>query len=326
MGRGGKSNRKDKGDEVTYRVPAHTSAWRLFSVEVTLDRDPGKDDTGPHSALYKAISRTIGLPLTKLEGMGVDVVKKSFDGRWKKAGQPKFIYTVDVDFSTLTGGKVKVYPKLGQIEALPLVDAETPVETVMASYTDRLTHDAHLDVTEHLGVTDAHTGVTGAGADVGMDAVDAGAGADKIVIVGAGPAGLFAALAMVQAGLKPIIVERGQPVERRGRSIGALFNRKILDPESNLCYGEGGAGTWSDGKLTTRIGKNSANVRWVLEELVKYGAPDRILVDGKPHLGTDRLVRILKSVREHLEERGVVFMFDTCVSGLRLGPVAGGVG
>jgi hypothetical protein len=70
--------------------------------------------------------------------------------------------------------KVKIYPKLGQIEALPLVDAETPVETVMASYTDRLTHDAHLDVTAYLGVTDAHTGVTGAGADVGMDAVDAG--------------------------------------------------------------------------------------------------------------------------------------------------------
>ena len=76
----------------------------------------------------------------------------------------------------------------------------------------------------------------------------------QIIIVGAGPSGLFAAITLIQAGLKPIILERGEPVEIRGRDIGALFNRKVLNPESNLCYGEGGAGTWSDGKLTTRIG------------------------------------------------------------------------
>lgn len=125
--------------------------------------------------------------------------------------------------------------------------------------------------------------------------------------------GLFAAIALAEAGMKPIIIERGQPVERRGRAIGALFNRKVLDPESNLCYGEGGAGTWSDGKLTTRIGKNSANVRWVLDALVRHGAPERILIDGKPHLGTDRLVRILKEVRRTLVERGVTFLFDSRV-------------
>ena len=124
---------------------------------------------------------------------------------------------------------------------------------------------------------------------------------------------MFAAIALVEAGYQPIIIERGQPVEKRGKAIGALFHRKVLDPESNLCYGEGGAGTWSDGKLTTRIGKNSANVRWVLEMLVKHGAPTRILVDGKPHLGTDRLVRILKGLRCYLEEKGATFLFDTRV-------------
>lgn len=99
----------------------------------------------------------------------------------------------------------------------------------------------------------------------------------------------------MEAGLRPVVLERGKPVEQRGQSIGALFNRGLLDPESNLCYGEGGAGTWSDGKLTTRIGKNSEEVRRVLGRLVAHGAPSRILVDGKPHLGTDRLVRILKA-------------------------------
>ena len=115
-----------------------------------------------------------------------------------------------------------------------------------------------------------------------------------------------------------MLVERGKPVEARGRSVGALFNRGLLDPESNLCYGEGGAGTWSDGKLTTRIGRNSAQVRRVLRWLVQHGAPERILVDGKPHLGTDRLVRILRSLRAYLLQRGALFVFDTRVENLLL--------
>ncbi|CBJ28922.1 Hypothetical protein in ptb 5\'region (ORF1) [Ectocarpus siliculosus] len=147
-------------------------------------------------------------------------------------------------------------------------------------------------------------------------ATGGGGGGPSVVVVGAGPAGLFAALELVEVGMKPIIVERGMPVERRGREIGALFHRRILNPDSNLCYGEGGAGTWSDGKLTTRIGRNSENVRKVLETLVAHGAPERILVDGKPHLGTDRLVRILRDMRAFLIERGATFRFDTKVEAL----------
>ena len=89
-----------------------------------------------------------------------------------------------------------------------------------------------------------------------------------------GPAGLFAALSLAEAGLKVILLERGQAVEQRGRDIGALFVRGRLNPDSNLCYGEGGAGTWSDGKLTTRIGRNSDPVRRVLQTLVDCGAPE----------------------------------------------------
>ena len=146
-----------------------------------------------------------------------------------------------------------------------------------------------------------------------------------VAIVGSGPAGLFAALEFAQAGLPCTVYERGQPVEERGRDIGAMLHRRLLHPESNICYGEGGAGTWSDGKLTTRIGRNSGEVRRVLSEFVRFGAPAEILLLGKPHLGTDRLVKILKNLRDHLEAKGVVFHFGTRVEDIELDPVTNSV-
>ncbi|CAM9526452.1 unnamed protein product [Chrysoparadoxa australica] len=116
--------------------------------------------------------------------------------------------------------------------------------------------------------------------------------------------------------MAPIIVERGRQVESRGRDIGALFARKLLNEESNLCFGEGGAGTWSDGKLTTRIGRNSSEVREVLERLVAHGAPELILTAGKPHLGTDRLVKILRDLRLWLVEKGAVIKFGHKLVGI----------
>jgi len=123
---------------------------------------------------------------------------------------------------------------------------------------------------------------------------------------------------LVSHGIIPTIIERGKCVEERGKSIGALFRRKSLDPNSNLCYGEGGAGTWSDGKLTTRIGKNSAEVKRFFQWLVDFGAPPDILINNKPHLGTDRLVRLLKCVRAFLLAKGVKFCFDTKVKDILL--------
>lgn len=131
------------------------------------------------------------------------------------------------------------------------------------------------------------------------------------VIIGAGPAGLFAALILVQNHIKPIIMEQGQPIEKRKESVECFIKTGRLNPASNVQFGEGGAGTFSDGKLTTGI--NSPFCRKVLEEFVHFGAPETILYLSKPHIGTDLLIPIIKKMREYIIARGGTFLFDTKV-------------
>ncbi|CAM9147629.1 unnamed protein product [Phaeothamnion confervicola] len=241
--------------------------------------------------------------MTAVTAAKITIVRKSFDGRWRKGGEPKFSYTVDVTLTPEDAKKLRLSPRPARIEPAP------PSEGGATARVNASAATAATAAATAGNRNAAAYSATGEG-DGSAGSLPAG---PRIVVLGCGPAGLFAALTLARAGLRPIIVERGRPVETRGRDIGALFARKILNPDSNLCYGEGGAGTWSDGKLTTRIGRNSGPVREVLETLVAYGAPERILVDGKPHLGTDRLVRILRSMREGLAAAGATFMFNTRV-------------
>jgi uncharacterized FAD-dependent dehydrogenase len=142
-------------------------------------------------------------------------------------------------------------------------------------------------------------------------------GAPPVIVVGAGPAGLFAAWHLAEHGARVTLVERGKPVETRARDFGEFRGRGRLDPESNLCFGEGGAGTYSDGKLTTR--KHDPLVREVFERLVEVGAPSRILIDAKPHIGTNLLFRMLKGLRRKLIELGVTIRFQTRMERLAIG-------
>ncbi|MDE5990190.1 MAG: FAD-dependent oxidoreductase [Clostridia bacterium] len=129
------------------------------------------------------------------------------------------------------------------------------------------------------------------------------------VIIGAGPAGLFAGLTLAKAGFKPIIIERGKCVEERTKSIEKFVSECVLDTQSNVQFGEGGAGTFSDGKLNTGTGSDKINV--VLGEFVNYGAPEQIVYEAKPHIGTDKLVNVVKNIREDIIAMGGSVFFDS---------------
>ncbi len=125
----------------------------------------------------------------------------------------------------------------------------------------------------------------------------------EVIIVGAGPAGLFAALRLIELGLKPVIIERGKDVSARKKDIAGISREQIVDPDSNYCFGEGGAGTFSDGKLYTRSKKRGDNTR-VLELLCLHGANENILYEAHPHLGTDKLPRIITGIRKTILDAG----------------------
>ncbi len=136
-----------------------------------------------------------------------------------------------------------------------------------------------------------------------------------VLIVGAGPAGLFAALRCLQLGMKPVIVERGKPVEERKYDIARLAREKVVNPDSNWCFGEGGAGTYSDGKLYTRSTKRG-DVSAVLRTFVEHGADPDILLEAHAHIGTDRLSGIIANMRHTIEAAGGEYHFNTRVTDL----------
>ena len=134
----------------------------------------------------------------------------------------------------------------------------------------------------------------------------------RIIIVGSGPAGLFAAVRLAQYGLTATIIERGQPIEQRSLDVQQFWRDGTLLPDSNVQFGEGGAGTFSDGKLTCR--SKDPLVPYVLEQLVHFGAPPEVDYLAKPHIGTDRLRRVVSAIRQHLLEKGFQIRFGCCLT------------
>ena len=151
--------------------------------------------------------------------------------------------------------------------------------------------------------------------------------ASEVHIIGFGPAGMYAALRLIELGYKPVVLERGKTVQDRRKDLRAINQFHLVDPDSNYCFGEGGAGTYSDGKLYTRSLKRG-DVRRIFNNLVFHGASEQILVDAHPHIGTDKLPKVVQNIREtilkyggeiHFESRVTDFIIvDQKIRGIRL--------
>ncbi|KAK9078843.1 hypothetical protein SSX86_002901 [Deinandra increscens subsp. villosa] len=282
--------------------------WRLFKLYVSVDSDPGKDSLDVSDALLEEVAKVLEFPVASmLPPEAFTVLRKSFDAR-KSQKEPKFVYTVELDVDKLLNLEPRTWDFISRLEPKIGVVEHTPHERVVGDLVSVI-HDNKKSSQDRIQGDNGHGSLPSCSKFPVTKR-------SRIAVVGSGPAGLFASLVLAEFGVDVTLIERGQPVEKRGRDIGALVVRKILQSESNFCFGEGGAGTWSDGKLVTRIGRNSGSVLSVMKTLVRFGAPESILIDGKPHLGTDRLIPLLRNFRQHLQDLGVNIRFGTRVDDL----------
>ena len=141
---------------------------------------------------------------------------------------------------------------------------------------------------------------------------------ERPVVIGAGPAGLFCALYLAEHGYRPVLLERGKPVEERTKDVERFWKTGVLDPASNCQFGEGGAGTFSDGKLTTLVNDPDGRSEEILRRFVEFGAPEEILYEGRPHIGTDRLRTVIIRLRRAILEAGGDIRYQAEVTGLQM--------
>jgi uncharacterized FAD-dependent dehydrogenase len=233
----------------------------------------------PQTALLEAFERRTGLGMAEVESL--QMVKRSLDAR-REGGAPKLSFVYQLEFGLRSDSSARRSPALGRLEKS---GALLPARVLPKLRVERAAEELRV-------------------------------GRTPIAVLGAGPAGLFAAWMLAAQDLPVVVIDRGSNIERRGRELVRFHRTRIPDPESNLLFGEGGAGSYSDGKLYTRV-----DDEWelpIVRELVACGAPAEILYDSRAHIGTDKLHRVLPALRARLIERGVEFRWNTRVDGLKV--------
>ncbi|MEI8029478.1 MAG: FAD-dependent oxidoreductase [Comamonadaceae bacterium] len=245
-------------------------------------------------ALLLLVAQTLGLAANDL--VNVSVFKRSFDARKAELIQ---VYIVDVEVSPTLGTDVSLLPPEGAV--LPWGGpASKLAPTLETSLLAKFAGNPHIFATPDM----VYHPVGHAPANSGP----------RPVVVGFGPCGIFAALILAQMGFKPIVLERGKKVRERTQDTWGLWRKRNLNPESNVQFGEGGAGTFSDGKLYSQIKDPRYLSRKVMNEFVKAGAPPEILVDAHPHIGTFKLVKVVENLREQIIALGGEIRFQQRVT------------
>lgn len=226
----------------------------------------------------------------------VRIVRRSLDARYNR--KPRFVVSVEAELARPLPSSVL---RKGRVEA-----ASQPHDTPAGGEAgDGGAVERTSPPSPEQGRADGPPGAVGAAGAIGR----------RVVVVGAGPAGLMAALVLAEAGARPILLERGRPAGQRGRDVHTFWKTGQLDLESNALYGEGGAGLFSDGKLTSRS-KDRRRVRQFLQTLVDCGAGESILIDAEPHLGSDAMARIVPALRERIIRAGGEVRFGARVDAL----------
>ena len=218
------------------------------------------------------------------------------------------------DIATLHVFKRSFDARKADLLAVYIVDLSLADAQVEVALLRQFEHNPHIQPTPDMAWHAPCQAPAGFGAQEG----------ERPVVVGFGPCGMFAALALAQMGFKPIVLERGKPVRERTQDTWGLWRKKVLNPESNVQFGEGGAGTFSDGKLYSQIKDPRHLGRKVMDEFVKAGAPDDILYAAHPHIGTFKLVKVVEHIREHIIALGGEIRFEQRVSDVLLAPTADG--
>ncbi|MCR5215839.1 MAG: FAD-dependent oxidoreductase [Lachnospiraceae bacterium] len=226
----------------------------------------------------------------------------------KRLKHPKTPWTMDIIRRSLDS---REKPKLYYIYSVN-VSLENTSKEAEERLVERL-HDRDITLVEHR---------TYEPKELSKEALKkyhaAGDAKPSIVIVGTGPAGLFAGLVLARAGLCPILIDRGGNVTERTKTVSEFWDGKPLSPDCNVQFGEGGAGTFSDGKLNSQIKENTGKLRFIMDTFVLYGANPEIIYDAKPHVGTDKLVECVSGIREEIISLGGKVLFHTKMTGLCL--------
>lgn len=248
--------------------------------QLPLELDAAADADRQRAALFAAVCRRLNLPEHSPQLREVWLRKRAIDAR--RAHEVRFACTVDAE-----------------------LDPEAECAALAAGLAQPTPDESYADPVEGWGEQTAglQTGAAGSGRP-----------GPRVIVVGTGPCGLFCGLQLARAGWRPLLLERGKAVGPRARDVTGFWRRGTeFQPDSNVQFGEGGAGTFSDGKLYTQIRDREHRIPWLLREMVRLGAPEDILVKARPHVGTDRLGRVVRGLRAEIESHGGEVRFGSRV-------------